>query len=517
MHVDGETYALEYDQVGSLKAVVAEDETVVKAIQYAPFGTVLWDSNPALRIPLGFAGGLHDPDTNLTRFGWRDYDPDTGRWTALDPIGEAGGDEDWYGYCLDDPVNGIDPLGLWSWGGMIDSIKSWAKSLDFSTSDKGKKGNTSLYSSIMADKRAASGTDTYDEDAGGSLNGEDGDPASAKEWGGGWNNTIGAKQLEQQAAEKVVAEEKAAKQDAATQAMADKKDAELATLTDNPTTQKTEPLGGAKQSIGNPTGAKTEVGTSQRTVDLAKGKNVEKPRSQIPEIISVEQGLKDYAGSLSFYNGKAVDKEEKAQIQKERDAFWTDVESPYTKNDNRTKIGDVGAVKPNSAKDVTSLKAAEKEYASLITNVDSMLTAIPSTQEEKDNWIDSFARLDSKNINEEQKKELMGKAEQYYEQSSYVEQLTKKVLRSLTGTIQNMQQPLRDFVGYTEDTPTRPSTVKNANHAKQQSSWGLGITKEALRSLSKEILEWRGPLRDLLGYEEPEPIHIPPSFTIKRG
>lgn len=28
------------------------------------------------------------------------------------PIGDAGGDPDWYGYCLDDPVNGVDPAGL---------------------------------------------------------------------------------------------------------------------------------------------------------------------------------------------------------------------------------------------------------------------------------------------------------------------------------------------------------------------------------------------------------------------
>ncbi len=27
-------------------------------------------------------------------------------------MGDAGGDDDWYGYCLDDSVNGVDPLGL---------------------------------------------------------------------------------------------------------------------------------------------------------------------------------------------------------------------------------------------------------------------------------------------------------------------------------------------------------------------------------------------------------------------
>ncbi|MGE4423757.1 MAG: RHS repeat-associated core domain-containing protein [Pseudodesulfovibrio sp.] len=79
---------------------------------YDPFGGIVEDTNPDLRLPIGFAGGLHDRDLGFVRFGWRDYDVRTGRWTAPDPIGEKGGDPDWYGYCLDDPVNGVDPAGL---------------------------------------------------------------------------------------------------------------------------------------------------------------------------------------------------------------------------------------------------------------------------------------------------------------------------------------------------------------------------------------------------------------------
>lgn len=73
-----------------------------------------------LRIPIGFAGGLHDHDLGFVRFGWRDYDTFTSRWTAPDPISDAGGYDDWYGYCLDDPVNMNDPMGLEGgfWGGM---------------------------------------------------------------------------------------------------------------------------------------------------------------------------------------------------------------------------------------------------------------------------------------------------------------------------------------------------------------------------------------------------------------
>jgi uncharacterized protein RhaS with RHS repeats len=46
------------------------------------------------------------------RFGYRDYDPDIGRWTAKDPIGFAAGDTDLYGYCVNDPINWTDPDGL---------------------------------------------------------------------------------------------------------------------------------------------------------------------------------------------------------------------------------------------------------------------------------------------------------------------------------------------------------------------------------------------------------------------
>ncbi|KMQ52296.1 Rhs family protein [Chitinispirillum alkaliphilum] len=45
------------------------------------------------------------------RFGARDYDAESGRWTAKDPIRFAGGDGNLYRYCGNDPVNFIDPSG----------------------------------------------------------------------------------------------------------------------------------------------------------------------------------------------------------------------------------------------------------------------------------------------------------------------------------------------------------------------------------------------------------------------
>ncbi len=52
------------------------------------------------------------PATSLVHFHSRYYDPGAARWTAPAPKGFAGGDVDLYGYCLDDPLNRVDPLGL---------------------------------------------------------------------------------------------------------------------------------------------------------------------------------------------------------------------------------------------------------------------------------------------------------------------------------------------------------------------------------------------------------------------
>ncbi|WP_320172319.1 RHS repeat-associated core domain-containing protein [Maridesulfovibrio sp.] len=52
-------------------------------------------------------------NTGLIHFGYREYDPATGRFISPDPLGYAGGDVDLYGYCLDDPINFVDPFGLW--------------------------------------------------------------------------------------------------------------------------------------------------------------------------------------------------------------------------------------------------------------------------------------------------------------------------------------------------------------------------------------------------------------------
>jgi len=112
MTQDNQKYYLHYDQVGTLRAVSDINQTILKEITYDTFGNILSDTNENFKVPFGFAGGLHDRDTNLVHFGYREYDPYTGKWTAKDPIGFDGGDSNLYGYVLGNPVDFVDPSGL---------------------------------------------------------------------------------------------------------------------------------------------------------------------------------------------------------------------------------------------------------------------------------------------------------------------------------------------------------------------------------------------------------------------
>ena len=99
------------------------DGSVVQRMDYDAFGNVLQDTNPGFQ-PFGYTGGLYDPATELVRFGARDYDPRSGRWTAKDPIGFNSGDGNLYRYVAGDPVNLVDPSGLSFLGDVWGSFKS---------------------------------------------------------------------------------------------------------------------------------------------------------------------------------------------------------------------------------------------------------------------------------------------------------------------------------------------------------------------------------------------------------
>jgi RHS repeat-associated protein len=108
---EGRTYRILADHLGSPRLVVdAESGVVAQELDYDAFGRITRDTAPGFQ-PFGFAGGLADPATGLVRFGARDYDPETGRWTAPDPLLFGGGSTNLYEYALGVPTALVDPDG----------------------------------------------------------------------------------------------------------------------------------------------------------------------------------------------------------------------------------------------------------------------------------------------------------------------------------------------------------------------------------------------------------------------
>jgi hypothetical protein len=66
---DGISWTVISDQSGTPKALFdLSARHVRKEIRYTPLGDVLYDSNPSIFVPLGFRGGIQDPDTGLVHF-----------------------------------------------------------------------------------------------------------------------------------------------------------------------------------------------------------------------------------------------------------------------------------------------------------------------------------------------------------------------------------------------------------------------------------------------------------------
>jgi RHS repeat-associated protein len=108
------TYRIISDHLGSPRLVVdVSTGAVAQRMDYDEFGQVVNDTNPGFQ-PFGFAGGLYDRDLKLVRFGVRDFGPQTGRWTAKDPIGFDAVDTNRYGYVANDPINRIDLTGTFA-------------------------------------------------------------------------------------------------------------------------------------------------------------------------------------------------------------------------------------------------------------------------------------------------------------------------------------------------------------------------------------------------------------------
>ncbi|MBX9427437.1 RHS repeat-associated core domain-containing protein [Streptomyces lateritius] len=112
MTTGGKSYYYLTDALGSVVALADEAGAKVNTYSYSPRGVQRAGTSEQVPQPYQFAGGYHDA-TGLYHFAARYYDPNIGRFTSTDPSGQ---EKNPYLYAEGDPVNRIDPTGLFSLG-----------------------------------------------------------------------------------------------------------------------------------------------------------------------------------------------------------------------------------------------------------------------------------------------------------------------------------------------------------------------------------------------------------------
>jgi RHS repeat-associated protein len=122
----GTSYNPIFDSQGDLIGLLNTSGNLVQTIRYGPYGEnakTTGSTYTSTIDPFLYQGGYHvawgtsgtsSIPNDLYHYGERYYDPTTGRWTQPDPMGEE------YEFVGDDPINELDPSGLFHIGFQVD-------------------------------------------------------------------------------------------------------------------------------------------------------------------------------------------------------------------------------------------------------------------------------------------------------------------------------------------------------------------------------------------------------------
>ncbi len=114
----GEVIYPAYDGNGNITRLFDGSGDAVASYAYDGFGNFINhdasdidSSGYAYEQPFGFSTKLRDSETGLYYYGYRYYDPLTGKWLSRDPLGETSSCN-LYSMVSSDPLNTVDVLGL---------------------------------------------------------------------------------------------------------------------------------------------------------------------------------------------------------------------------------------------------------------------------------------------------------------------------------------------------------------------------------------------------------------------
>ena len=96
------------DLLGSIRSTTDVYGAQKSNYTYDAFGSLV-QGDITGTTDFGYLGKQHDPTSHLYNYGYRDYKPQTARFTTLDPICDG---NNWFSYCNCDPINFIDLWGL---------------------------------------------------------------------------------------------------------------------------------------------------------------------------------------------------------------------------------------------------------------------------------------------------------------------------------------------------------------------------------------------------------------------
>ena len=100
-----------YDGNGNVTEYLTATGTIAAHFEYDPFGNTVVNTDTGNLFTYRFSTKPRDTETGLYYYGYRYYDPMTGRWPSRDPIGERGG-VGIYAMVGNNAISSFDVLGL---------------------------------------------------------------------------------------------------------------------------------------------------------------------------------------------------------------------------------------------------------------------------------------------------------------------------------------------------------------------------------------------------------------------